>query len=218
MTLEHYLQAPCKMLSIPFWKAQTFSLPADMKIVHDGVFHKSDYPGFRDEQYFRLSHSMKYIGQAHFDGFEILSAASDAIPIVVDIVNKSYSDIQASTVQFENYTKTPVYRSDLWILVKDLASGTYAGCGIADFDDRAKELILEWIQVLPEYRRKGIGTLIVNALLNRGKAIADFATVSGKTDNAAKPESLYRRCGFTGNDIWHILTRNPSEKENTEFK
>ncbi len=32
-----------------------------------------------------------------------------------------------------------------------------------------------------------------------------FATVSGKVTNKTKPEKLYRRCGFTGDDIWHIL-------------
>ena len=37
------------------------------------------------------------------------------------------------------------------------------------------------------------------------KGIADFATVSGKVDNETNPEALYRKCGFVGNDVWHIL-------------
>lgn len=36
---------------------------------------------------------------------------------------------------------------------------------------------------------------------------SDFVTVSGKVDNDTKPEFLYRKCGFTGEDIWHILTK-----------
>lgn len=212
MTLQHYLQAPCKMLSIPFWKAQSFSAPAGMKIVHDSVYNKYDYSGYHDERYFRLYHNMKNIEQIHIDGFEILNAALNDIPAIVDIVNKSYAEVQVNTVQFENYTKTPVYCPDLWILVKDLSNDKFAGCGIADFDNQTKELILEWIQVLPEYRRKGIGTLMVNYLLDRSKITADFATVSGKVDNATKPELLYRKCGFTGNDIWHILIQNPLSK------
>ena len=49
-----------------------------------------------------------------------------------------------------------------------------AGCGIADYDSEAKELILEWIQVLPEYRGQKIGQLIVNELLRRMQGIAAF--------------------------------------------
>ena len=65
--------------------------------------------------------------------------------------------------------------------------------------------ILEWIQVLPQYRGKKIGQLIVTELLFRMKDVADFATVSGKVDNETNPEALYRKCGFVGNDLWHIL-------------
>ncbi|MCC8072948.1 MAG: GNAT family N-acetyltransferase [Clostridiales bacterium] len=74
-------------------------------------------------------------------------------------------------------------------------------------DDETKEGILEWIQVVPGFRKKGIGTAIVNQLLYRLSLIADFATVSEKVKNETKPEKLYRKCGFVGNDIWHILRK-----------
>lgn len=94
------------------------------------------------------------------------------------------------------------------ILKQKYMTKTYhlVGCGIADFDREAKEGILEWIQVLPEYRGKKIGKMIVNELLFRMKN-ADFATVSGKINNRTNPERLYRSCGFVGNDIWHVLTK-----------
>ncbi len=60
---------------------------------------------------------------------------------------------------------------------------------------------MEWIQVIQEYRKRNVGTSIVNQLLYRLSFKADFATVSGKVDNKTKPEKLYRKCGFTGNDI-----------------
>jgi len=37
------------------------------------------------------------------------------------------------------------------------------------------------------------------------KNLAKFATVSGQCENLTNPEALYRRCGFKGNDVWHIL-------------
>ena len=49
--------------------------------------------------------------------------------------------------------------------------------------------------------------LLVNELLTRLQGKADFVTVSGKVDNVTKPEMLYRKCGFKGDDIWHILTK-----------
>lgn len=78
---------------------------------------------------------------------------------------------------------------------------------MADLDKDLKEGILEWIQVLPAYRGKKIGQLIVNELLKRMIGKANFATVSGKVSNTTKPEMLYRKCGFTGDDLWHILTK-----------
>ena len=61
--------------------------------------------------------------------------------------------------------------------------------------------------MLPEHRGRGAGQFIVNELLRRMQGRADFATVSGKVNNATNPEGLYRRCGFTGADVWHILTK-----------
>ena len=37
------------------------------------------------------------------------------------------------------------------------------------------------------------------------KEKADFVTVSGECDNPTNPETLYRKCGFNGNDIWYVF-------------
>ena len=76
-----------------------------------------------------------------------------------------------------------------------------------NYDNEAKEGILEWIQVIPAYRKREVGTAIVNQLLYRLSLKANFATVSGKAKNKTQPERLYRKCGFVGNDIWHILRK-----------
>lgn len=137
---------------------------------------------------------------------EIVSGLSN-IDEFVQLINASYSDLKVTKEQIESYRKTPVYCPDLWILLKEKNSDTVAAGGIADYDRETKELILEWIQVLPHYRRKGYGQLTVNSLLLKMQDIAEFATVSGKVNNPANPQELYRKCGFTGNDVWHILTQ-----------
>jgi N-acetylglutamate synthase-like GNAT family acetyltransferase len=203
--LTEYLNNPCGTLSIPYWKAKNITIPPDMKILHDNDFSAEILSDYSDEKYFRLYHNLKEIPKIANDDFEIVTATRKDIKAIVQIINDSYTDISVSKDLIKSYTKTPVYNSELWVMVKEKATGKYVGCGIADFDTEAKELILEWIQVLPQYRGKKIGQLIITELLIRMKDVADFAAVSGKVDNETNPEVLYRKCGFVGNDVWHIL-------------
>ncbi len=207
ISLENYLQNPCSSSSIPYWKAKTISVPDNMKIVHDGDFSTELLKEYEDETYFRLHHSMQKLTKPEPEGYDIETASLEDIETIVSVINGSYTDLQVNKEQIQGYTQIPVYRSELWILVKESSTGNCVGCGIADFDSEAEELILEWIQVLPEYRGKSIGTAIVKELLWRGREYAKFATVSGKVENKTKPEALYRKCGFNGNDIWHIMRK-----------
>ncbi len=205
ITLTEYLNNPCGTLSIPYWKAKNITIPPDIKILHDKDFSTDTLSDYTDEKYFRLYHNLKEISRVITNDFEITTATRKDIKVMVQIINDSYTDISVNKELIKSYTKTPVYNEALWIMVKEKATDNYIGCGIADFDTEAKELILEWIQVLPQYRGKKIGQLIVTVLLFRMKDVADFATVSGKVNNITNPEVLYRKCGFTGNDVWHIL-------------
>ncbi len=206
MLLREYLENPCKKSSIPYWKTKKINIPSNMKIVHQDNFDDSYLIDYCDEKYFRLIHYLADINNIQPKGFSIKTAEVSDIPLIVDIINQSYSDLSVDYKQIFSYTKTDVYDSNLWILVYESKTNQFVGCGIADFDYEAKEGILEWIQVLPEYRSKKIGTMIVNELLSRMNK-ADFATVSGKIDNQTNPERLYRSCGFVGNDIWHVLNQ-----------
>ena len=205
ITLTEYLNNPCGTLSIPYWKAKNITIPPDMRILHDRDFLSDILSEYTDEKFFRLYHSLKDIPEVAMDDFEIATATRRDIKTIVQIINDSYTDISVNPELIKSYTQTPVYNENLWIMVKEKATGNFVGCGLADYDTEVKELILEWIQVLPEYRGKKIGQLIVTELLFRMKDVADFATVSGKVDNETNPEALYRKCGFEGNDVWHIL-------------
>jgi len=63
------------------------------------------------------------------------------------------------------------------------------------------------IQVIPEYRHRGLGQAVVNRLLLNMVGKADFVTVSGQVNNNTNPEKLYRRCGFQGNAVWHVISK-----------
>lgn len=206
VTLQQYLSNPCGTLSVPFHKAKNTSVPEGMKIVHECGFDASDLKSYRDERYFRLYRKMQDIEDVCLDGFLIETVDQNDLANVVEVINRSYTDLSVTLEQIEGYTQTSVYDRNLWVLVREEQTGSCVGCGIADFDAEIGELILEWIQVLPEYRKKGIGRAIVNTLLHRAKKAA-FATVSGKADDPTCPERLYRSCGFVGNDIWHVLRK-----------
>lgn len=205
ISLTEYIKSPCRASSIPYWKQKSLTIPDNMQIVHDRDFSSDEFADFVDEPYFRLYHNLVSIGQKSRSDVELIPATADKFHIFVKIINNSYTDLTVTKEQMESYCKTPVYDSDLWVLLKDKNTDSFVGCGIADYDRNIGELIIEWIQVLPQYRGHGYGQLIVNYLLAKKQDTAKFATVSGKVNNPANPERLYRKCGFQGDDIWHIL-------------
>lgn len=205
--LKDYINNPCRTLSIPYWKQKNIKVPDNIKIVHNDEYNATDFVGYVDEPYFRLYHNLQVVQRAHRDDIDIVVGAPDMLDVFVDIINASYSDLSVTKEQIESYRKTLVFCSDLWLLLKEKTTGNFIGSGIADYDEETKEMIIEWVQVLPLYRGRGYGQIIVNSLLAKMQDKADFATVSGKVNNSTKPERLYRKCGFTGNDIWHILCK-----------
>lgn len=207
ISLNEYLKDPCGTLSIPYWKNKNIITPEHIKIVHQRDYSAEDFSDFTDEPYFRLIHRLENIEKISPDGFYVRTAKPEDIPLTAELINKSYTDISVSHEQISALTQLDVYDKNLWIIVYDKKTDSAVGCGIADFDGEAREGVLEWIQVLPQYRGRKIGRLIVSELLCGMVGKADFATVSGKVGNASKPEILYRKCGFTGNDVWHVLYR-----------
>lgn len=102
------------------------------------------------------------------------------------------------------WTQTPVYAPALWVWIADEAAHPLA-LGIADADRDLGEGILEWVQVHPAARSRGLGMALVSELLRRMQQLhLSYATVSGDADNPDKPETLYRRCRFAGEDVWVV--------------
>lgn len=200
ITPEEYLRDPCGSLSIPYWKWKTITVPEGLRIVHHRDWKmESDAPG---QRFFRLRHDLRDIPDNQ--GICSIRTASEAdIPRIVRIIRESYPNIRVTEDQMQALRKTPVFDEKLWIMAEN--EKETLGCAIADLDRQLGEGILEWVQVLPQYRRRGVGRQMVCELLKRMQGKADFATVSGDLENPANPERLYRSCGFRGNDVWHII-------------
>jgi GNAT superfamily N-acetyltransferase len=124
---------------------------------------------------------------------------------VADLIARCYPNLRPTPDEVRGWTTHPVYDPSLWLWVIDEATGRPAGLGIAEYDATVPEGSLEWIQVLPEYRGRGLGRSIVTELLSRLVGRADFVTVSGEAVNGPGAGTFYRHCGFEGDDIWWLL-------------
>lgn len=205
ISLEKYLEDPCGASSLPYWKALVTNVPENMLILHDSAFSEDLLADYVDEPYFRLRHDLRHIPDARLpDGFELCDASPAQF---ASHINESYADISVSAEEIEAYLQHNVYSPELWAAVRACDSGKIVASGIAEFDSKIGEGILEWIQVSPEFRRFGLGTFVVSELLHRIAKKANFATVSGRANDSLSPEKLYRKCGFVGSDIWHILRK-----------
>lgn len=155
--------------------------------------------------YFRLKYSgdRLYINDTNYviKSVDIENEAKQ----VSEFISKCYRDLHPNDEKVLSWTKHSVFKNDLWIWIADPITGEYLGLGIAEYDKKIKEGSLEWIQVLPKHREKGIGSIIVDELTSR-MDYADFITVSGKVDNASA-EKLYRNCGFEGDDMWYVVKK-----------
>lgn len=205
MEKDIYLKNPCGESSLPYWKAKQVVIPDGMKIVHQNQFEKDAYTQFVDEPYFRLKHDLKNVSAPQLpQGYSLCDAS---VRDFAEHINACYHDIQISEAELQSYTTRPVYVPSLWLAVRNNQTGEIAATGIAELDSECGEGILEWIQVSQKERGRGLGRYLVTELLWRMKNMARFVTVSGECENSTHPESLYRKCGFTGNDVWHVLRK-----------
>lgn len=205
ISLEKYLADPCGTSSLPYWKSLITVPPENMLILHDSEFSANILNEYADEPYFRLSHDLRHILDAVLsDKFELFDASPS---LFAEHISECYDDISMSESEIETYFTHSVYSPELWIAVRERDGGRMVASGIGEFDSQVGEGILEWIQVSSGYRGCGLGTFVVCGLLRRLAKTANFATVSGAVNNPSSPEKLYRKCGFVGSDVWHILRR-----------
>ena len=126
---------------------------------------------------------------------------------IAGIINQCYPGMHLSLDTIHGWARHPVFSPDLWVWVIETCTQKPVGLGIAELDPTLPEASLEWVQMLPAYQGRGLGTALVVELLRRIQGRVTFTTVSGRVDNATNPEGLYHRCGFGGEDVWWVLRK-----------
>ncbi len=204
MQADEYIKDPCRASSLPFWKTEMLEIPKGLLIIREDCFLAAQIVG-RDEPYFKMIHHLESLPRPTLSALFIPAACSPED--FARHINACYQAEGISPEALRACQARSVYDPDLWIAVLDRANNQIAASGIADLDARIGEGVLEWIQVSPEYRRRGLGTYIVCELLRRMQGRASFASVSGRLNNPCNPFALYRACGFVDPVIWHVLSR-----------
>ncbi len=202
--IDTYLKNPCGTLSVPYWKYESMMVPDSIKIIHARDWNNQHS---NVERFFRMRHNLYNLPAIDFD-FDTIDMDFQTRGLA-EMITASYvhENISVTEEDILSWKEHKTFREDLCVYI-NVEGGIMAASGIAEYDETCKEGILEWIQVLPDYRGQGLGTKIVTVLLNRLKKMgAEFVTVSGNLDNETSPLQLYRKCGFTGDDIWYICKK-----------
>lgn len=183
----------------------SITVPDGMCIVHQDNFNIIEYQHYIDEPYFRLIHSLQDLSiQVLPQGYSLCNAT---LKDFSEHINSCYNGVGVTEADLRDYTARPLYDSALWLAIKDNQTDEVVATGIAELDKEIGEGVLEWIQVSEQHRGYGLGKYVVSELLWRMKERATFVTVSGQCNNPTNPEALYRKCGFTGSDVWHVLRK-----------
>lgn len=129
------------------------------------------------------------------------------LPLVATILHACYDTPTPGTDEIAAWTRRSVYDPHLWLWITDRHTKQPVALGIAEADMITREGSIEWIQVLPEQRERGLGAMLLQELVYRLERKTMITTASWETRNPCHPERLFEMCGFTGHDIWWLLQR-----------
>ena len=200
---EKYLLNPTASSALSYWRTCHIEVPEGVHVISESDFDPEKSPNHQDSVYFKMLHDLEKVGEVRIPADLALSAGE-----VIDFVrhiNSCYEDLGISLEEAESYMNREVYESDLWICLRERETNLIVASGIAECDKESGEGYLDWIQVSPDYRGRGLARAIVNELLQRLRDRANFVTVSGREDNLTRPDRLYERCGFKEKHLWHVL-------------
>lgn len=190
-----YITDPARACFLSYHKNENTELPSDMRVVRGDDYKPELYKGFDDTVYTKLILRDKQVDKPVYpEGFKLVTPTKE--------------QLTAHIAQCFPDGETPD-SIDLWrymeyfmVALVDVTTGRIVASAAADVDFGVKEGSIDWVEVSPRYRRKGLGTYLVTELIYRFRRFSDFISVSTK-DFAAL--ALFQKCGFSEDCAWHIL-------------
>ncbi len=184
-----------------------------LALMHQDFLDSPTVAGFSQtrQPYFRLLQDHTQLPQMSLpDGFCFEQIRLDVEQErLLAMIAHSESDFRPANDRVERWQQQPVFEPELWFWVKDTRIGMPVGAAIGIIDPTVGEAVLEWVQVIPAYQKRGLGRALVNELLRRSAQRARFTTVTGAFPfyERSDPGAFFRESGFAGNDVWWLLAR-----------
>jgi len=113
---------------------------------------------------------------------------------------------RAAALRFEALLAADDFFPAGWFFLERRDSGERVGLAINGYCPEFEEGFVDWIQVRPDDRHRGYGTLLLQESIRRLQH-ARFITVAGIAPPDEKAD-LFARCGFTRRRHWTILGQN----------
>lgn len=177
-------------------------------LLHQDYLDPDTVAGFATRlSFFRLIHRHHDIPAAALpSGYRFAPASPVQANAIADFIMRCGGEPAAPVEAIYHWGNASAYYPEGWLWA--LADDRPAALGILEFDPQAGEASLEWMQVHPDDRGRGLGRALTGELLRRAAGRAAFTTVAGRVEDRDNPGGFYRRCGFTGADVWWLL-ENP---------
>ena len=201
MRAEEYLKDPCRASSLPFWKTEQLILPRGVTVIRDDLY-TAERNGGTEEPYFKLVHRLETLCPPKLpDSFRIVPCEPEGF---ARHIRECYAEEGVNADELRACARRPVYDPELWIAVEDETNGRIAASGIADLDTSIGEGILEWIQVSPEYRRRGFGYALQTHYIMKTMENGDIPFGQVEKDNLNSLK-LQQKIGMTRSEnliVW----------------
>ena len=122
------------------------------------------------------------------------------------LINEAYPSLPhfITADDLAGLADTDAYLPDGWFFLNDERIGQPAGLALNGLCRETGEGFIDWIELLPRYRHRGLGSRLVRESIHRLRE-ARFITVSGSLDAPFAAGDLYRHCGFGPVAQWTIL-------------
>lgn len=181
----------------------------DYAVLHQDQIENFDTASFDHTPYFRMINRRKDFPQVEPPSGFVLKNANplDEAGLIYEMLSFCYSDDHPAPETILSWSNHQVFDPHLWLLMMDARRNTPVGLAIGEYDRLQHEGIVLWAQVVPGYRGKGLGKTLVLELMRRLQGRTQFTTVSGQQYNDTRPDILFRKAGFSGDDIWWVMRR-----------
>lgn len=128
------------------------------------------------------------------------------LPTAATLINEAYPSLPhfITPEDLAVLAGSGAYFPEGWFFVRDERTGKPAGLAINGLCHETGEGFIDWIELLPRYRHRGLGSRLVRESIHRLRD-ARFITVSGSLDAPFAAGDLYRHCGFGPVCQWTIL-------------